>query len=355
MAFSLPTCGSRGALLSVAVFVALTVVFLTRYMYWTSEWEVLTLFGSAKDSEIGTCTKVNPNRKFLYLIQTEKCIPAYLKSANVLGNEQACKCELLVLSFKSECLNNTLPHVKYIFNSSTTWTTGRSLLYTTAMSRQEQYLYYIFMDDDVQLHAKNKTDKIDPWRWFESLLIRTEPPLAAADNPDWELIDRIHKMRSGLKSCTLDTRSTVEYFPAVWFDAMFNAIHCKAVGHILGPVLPYWNKLDRTSWWFSQWYVNIMTDVVFHGQAILLGRVMSRNAYHRPYPKKSHNARILESITQDIRTLIPNEYQKATEGLLKRWETKYVKIPTTVDDTYCKPPPHPHPDLVPFSWAKGAH
>ena len=299
-------------------------------------------------------TDSKPPSKFLYLVQTDVCIPDYLRSPDVLGDTQVCDCELLVLSYKSKCSNNPLPHVKYIFNSSTTWTTGRSLLYATAISRQEQYLYYVFMDDDAELRVKNRNDGINPWRWFESFLRRNEPPLAAADNPVWHLIDRIHERRYLANDCTRTFASTDDYFPAAWFDGMFNAVHYKAVRDIMGPIIPYWSKFDKTSWWFSEWYVNIMTDITFHGQAVLLGRVMADNAVHRVYPKKMHNAAVLQSVANDIRSVIPVKYREATEGLLKRWETAYVDILTTVKDTYCKPLPPPNPDLVPFGWVQGA-
>ena len=41
--------------------------------------------------------------------------------------------------------------MQYLFNSSTTWTSGRNVLYEEAMKRDTRYLYYIFMDDDIQL------------------------------------------------------------------------------------------------------------------------------------------------------------------------------------------------------------
>ena len=166
-----------------------------QYLFLNLQKRIQILFIYTLAKETPTPEKVTFDRKFIYLIQTEECIPAYLASPDVLGDGEACHCELLVLSYKSKCLNNPLSHAKYIFNSSATWTTGRSLLYTTAMSRQEQYLYYVFMDDDAELRVKNKNDKINPWRWFESFLRSNEPPLAAANNPVWHLIDRIYERR----------------------------------------------------------------------------------------------------------------------------------------------------------------
>ena len=303
------------------------------------------------DKETPIPENVSFERKFIYLFQTEMCIPDYLASAHVLGDGKACNCDLLILSYKSKCSKDPLPHVKYIFNSSATWTTGRSLLYTTAISRQEQYLYYVFMDDDVKLVEKNRKTGINTWRWVESLLNRTEPPLAAADNPDWSLIDKVRGRRA--KDCKL-VPSTEDYFPVMWFDAIFNAMHYKAVRHIMGAVLPYWTRFDSRSWWLADWYVNMMTDIAFHGQSILLAKVMTRNDKHRPYPKQIHDAAVLKTVADDIRKLIPDKYREATEGLLKRWETAYVQILTTITDTYCKPLPSPNPNMVPFGWVGGA-
>ena len=75
-----------------------------------------------------------------------------------MGNTSTCMCDVLVLSCKKTC-NDTLslPHVEYIFNSSTTWTTGRNLLLEVAMLRRETYLYYIFLDDDIVLFGIQET------------------------------------------------------------------------------------------------------------------------------------------------------------------------------------------------------
>lgn len=67
--------------------------------------------------------------RFLYLLQTESCLPHSLRSVKALGNSIACRCDVLVLSYKQRC-NNTLPvHVKYISaGSPTSWNEGRNLI-----------------------------------------------------------------------------------------------------------------------------------------------------------------------------------------------------------------------------------
>ena len=61
------------------------------------------------------------------------------------------------------------PNIEYLYNSSTTWATGRNLVYKVAMKRSEKYLYYIFMDDDIVFKKRTKKN---PWREFEDFLKR---------------------------------------------------------------------------------------------------------------------------------------------------------------------------------------
>ncbi len=77
--------------------------------------------------------------QFVYLTQTKNCIPTYLKSPEVIGDSEACQCDVIILSYKHKCADTSLPHVQYIFNSSksTTWTVGRNLLYKAAMKREK--------------------------------------------------------------------------------------------------------------------------------------------------------------------------------------------------------------------------
>ena len=106
--------------------------------------------------------------RFLYLLQTESCLPDHLDSVETIGNASACQCDILVLSFKQICSVTSSPHIEYIFNSSTSWTTGRNLLFEVARRRGEKYLYYIFMDDDIVLRFKTEPNNHNPWREFEN-------------------------------------------------------------------------------------------------------------------------------------------------------------------------------------------
>ena len=183
-------------------------------------------------------------RTFLYLLQTEDCLPEHLKDPEAIGNDTACQCDVLVLSYRSKCYNATSPHIEYIFNSSTTWATGRNLLYEAALERNMNYLYYIFMDDDIYLETKSPGNPINPWRLFEDFLERIEPAVGIADASGCEYLPSVYKARKE-QGCILDDGA--DYVPTPRFDAAFNAFHHKAVGHLL----PYTAMFDAICWWYS--------------------------------------------------------------------------------------------------------
>ena len=145
--------------------------------------------------------------RFLYLLQTESCLPDHLDSVETIGYASPCQCDVLVLSFKQICSVTPSPHIEYIFNSSTTWTTGRNLLFEVARRRGEKYLYYIFMDDDIVLRFKTKhsfwnflrfttkQNNRNPWREFEKFLKRIEPAVGAVDIYKNEFIQIAYRAR----------------------------------------------------------------------------------------------------------------------------------------------------------------
>eukprot|EP00731_Ephydatia_muelleri_P022303 Em0014g894a len=71
-------------------------------------------------------------RNILYLIQTEQCIPPYFQLNDVFGIPNL-GFEVIVLSYREACLESSMPHVQYLLDNSTTWTTGRNALLEAAM------------------------------------------------------------------------------------------------------------------------------------------------------------------------------------------------------------------------------
>ena len=108
--------------------------------------------------------------RLVYLVQAESCLPDDLKSTVIFRNSTACKCDVVVLSYRQACSDPSPAHVEYISASSpTSWNEGRNLLFDAAKQRKEKYLYYVFMDDDINLEAKAKYVG-DRWRIFSEEL-----------------------------------------------------------------------------------------------------------------------------------------------------------------------------------------
>ena len=286
-------------------------------------------------------TPINSNdTRILYLLQTEECLPSHLKSA--LGNPSRCQCDVVVLSYKRICNDTSLSNVRYLFNRSTTWTTGRNLLFYTNIcihQRSERYLYYILMDDDIQLGWTGKVGRIkDPWRRFEEFLLRVQPAVAALAISS----DSV----PGPRKCYVGQ----EYSPTVWFDAAINAFHFKAVEHIL----PYLDRFDNISWCYSQLYNIVWCEIVFTGQVVMHREIHAFNNKHRPYPKRNPEPgewdTILPTILKDIREKIPENCRNSS--LIREWEREKSSHGMMRSSTYCLPAPLPNQPVTAFCMLK---
>ena len=298
----------------VCVFVSIVIVLkyvcstpmVTTYLWEHSEGET--------SLNITTMTEqANAPTRFLYLTQTENCIPKYLRSPEVIGDSEACQCDVLILSYRKECADTSLPHVQYIFNStrSTTWTIGRNLLYEAAKKRKEKYIHYIFMDDDVQLEKVDKKSEQNTWRMYEESLKTFQPAVVIVLSEHNENI---------FPKDVLPERLNCEvtgYIQVYRMDAIFNAFHYQVIDHIL----PYTPKYDSVSWWYSQMYATIRCNIQFNGQVVIDPRIRTRNPQHRGYPRKHHNEHSLNNIVSDIRQEVPEIYQKAVEPIFQQWLT----------------------------------
>ena len=264
---------------------------------------------------------VDFHKKFLYMIMTESCVPEDLLSIDIFGNSLDCQCDLLVLGYKERCTTASTysSHVTHIFHPSTTWTTGRGILYNTTVQGDKKYMYYIFMDDDAKIELYNDVQdhNKNPWRSFEDFLFRLRPPIAAIDTEEWRSVDRTirFKIRNGCFQEPME-----EYVTAVFFDGMINAFHHKAAETVLEPVLHHWNRFDNTSWWFSQWYICLMGDMAYHNQMVFPVEFITRNTQHRSYPRHFETREIIDLITKDIEKIVPIE-EFRENSLMQEWRS----------------------------------
>jgi hypothetical protein len=230
-------------------------------------------------------------KHFLYLIQTESCLPAELRTNDTLGDANWRSSDVLVLSFKEPCNDLThSPRVDYIFDNSTTWTTGRNLLFTTAMYRTTTYLYYIFMDDDAIV--KDVRTEAPALRAFEGFLQSHRPAVMGLLQTNDAYGEQTEEYQDK-KGCS---REKVDYLSGVHFDAIVNAFHFKAIKHLL----PYVTDFDTGSWWASQMGLIVRTEILFRGQFLYHRYIKVVNPQHRPYPRSLEFDQMFPRFTEGL-------------------------------------------------------
>ncbi|KAL5515373.1 hypothetical protein EMCRGX_G000531 [Ephydatia muelleri] len=305
----------------------------------------VTIDQRTEDTDLGensaspTTAIVNEKKavRFLYLVQTEGCLPTALRTNEALGNGNL-DFHVLVLSYRQPCDDRSLPHMEYVFNASTTWTTGRNLLFTLAMKRNITYLYYIFMDDDATA-VDIRTNAV-AWRAFEGFLQSMEPAVMALDLPGQDYsakVLQIHKDRG----CVMEE---LEYVTGLWYDAMVNAFHYKAVKHLL----PYIAAFDKQTWWASQMALIVRTEILFRGQLLLHRFIRCTGSQNRPYPRDlNFTPNMYSQFTQGLDAHIAEGcVSKCAQAMIERWMTSRNENGWT-SSTLCLPPPPPHDPVEP--------
>ena len=70
-------------------------------------------------------------KPFIYLTQATQCIPPLKASARQIGDPKTCNCDVIVLSYRKKCgqKNKNSAHITYLFDPTTTWASGRNVLY----------------------------------------------------------------------------------------------------------------------------------------------------------------------------------------------------------------------------------
>ncbi|XP_078384184.1 uncharacterized protein LOC144666668 [Oculina patagonica] len=243
-----------------------------------------------------------PTRKpFIYLTQTEHCLPPNLATSSQIGDPETCNCDVIVLSYRVKCQENKRSHISYLFDPNTLFASGRNVLFFAAMDRRPGYHYYIFLDDDTTLKYNNFTPanmtKMSPFRAVEKWLLDYEPAVGVLDYAIHHGASVMLKNRRYF--CGINETSLV--LPTVFFDAIFNAYHHKAIEHIL----PYTTQYERQCIVASNRNAMIAVEVKFGGQALLFAPVTVNNRKHR---RKHQNCkRLIFPITRQFVQKIKQE------------------------------------------------
>ena len=204
-------------------------------------------------------------KKFLYLVQCREDLRGGLSA---LRGEQS---DVVLLSWRR-------PAKGAIFFPFSTYNQGRNRLF--AETRGKDYLYYIFVDEDVRLKLTRpcKTLPENPWRVFERYLSEFEPAV-------------------GVTWTSWQPRGDAEVEAVDFFDLILNAVHKDAIDVIL----PYDELNDKRSWWCSTIYVNHLAYLLYPGHILQFNCLKAENTVHMPYPRgKKHWVEVDRTFKQSI-------------------------------------------------------
>lgn len=208
------------------------------------------------------------DKRFLYMTQS----PTHFRYGGIECDDS----DILYLTWKSEAEGS-------IFLPNSTWTEGRNALLRAAKALPNKYLYYIFMDDDISITDQDGGAIPHPYRQFEEFLLKCQPAVGYCSY-DWQ-----HRS-PGMYNCGYN------------FDACFNAFHIEAIDNLL----PYYGRLDKFSWFYSQSFVIMLCGVLYNNYRYQLNSLKVSNTQHRAYPQEFVFDRPRSLFLETIKGRIPS-------------------------------------------------
>lgn len=207
-------------------------------------------------------------KPFIYLIQAASGTP-YPEIADAA-------CDRIVLNWRAPD-----PQGQALFAPGTSWNEGRNRLLWEALEHARasgnDYLYYIFMDDDCLVREDaDLARQLDipltgnPFRTFERFLLEWEPAVGYT-RYDWQHYEKGRAVNLGHN-----------------FDGLFNAFHRETLSFLL----PYYTGFDGESWLYSQHIINHMASLLYHPHRIQCNLVVTANARRKGYAQRKKYWRI---------------------------------------------------------------
>ena len=90
-------------------------------------------------------------KTFIYLTETEQCLPPNIAKSNQIDDQRTCNYDVIVLSFRTKCAEDTRLNVTHLFHTNTGWASGRNEIFFAALDRILGYNYYFFSNDGTVL------------------------------------------------------------------------------------------------------------------------------------------------------------------------------------------------------------
>jgi len=175
---------------------------------------------------------------------------------------------IIVLSYKKETEDTT------IFFPNSTWTTGRNKLREHALSLDEHYDYYIYLDEDIIFKGLTQEEG---FKHFEHLLDVYKPLIGS---PQME--------NRGWYNSHGNLIEDAEAQSVVCFDGIMNAYSSQIF--LENTILPYDNHFDQTNWWGSQIMTWIKCNYYYRDKVILFPQLKIRNTCSSDYPQEVDNS-----------------------------------------------------------------
>jgi len=158
-----------------------------------------------------------------------------------------------------------------IFFPNSSWAQGRNRLLAEAGAIGHEYLYYVFLDDDVVFDQGN-------WDVLERQLLRYRPAVAVPVNP------HVRDLPLGLRLKHAYV-AFVPRQPSPATDEQLIAVHRDVVADAL--VVPYQERFDHISWYWPARVQKVLIQTFYAPHVLLLNRIVVRNDLHREYPRRT--------------------------------------------------------------------
>lgn len=232
---------------------------------------------------------VLPEQKCLYLIQASGELP---KVYEHFKNKK----DFVLLSYKNKTQDTD------IFLPNSTWTSGRNALRDYALRLDQDYDYYIFLDEDLVFDDGKTFDD------FELSLNKYRPNIGSPTvggygheyfNPRTDAIMK------------LNNRSVL------FFDGCCNAFSRKAF--LSNQIFPYITEFDNTNWWASQ-YIMIMLCRESKNDVYVFNELAVTNTQASSYPKAGNFQNVKEYLKKQN---VANDELKFTNSTCKKIDSNF--------------------------------
>ena len=200
-------------------------------------------------------------KNFIYLIQGK----AELISSNFQEIKSRADADVIFLTYDK-------PSHGAIFFPNSTWAQGRNKLLSEALKADKDYLYYIFLDDDIAFETGN-------WDLFEKQLLKHHPAIATP-------------VTEKTYASPVSIRMKGLYIPFINFqpfqmnDEQCLAFHRDVVRDAL--VIPYQERFDYICWWCSCDIQEILIQTFYYPYTLQFNNIVIKNELHRNYPKNNY-------------------------------------------------------------------